>query len=157
MISIIVARSKNNVIGKNGRIPWNIDGEQSQFKELTTGNAIIMGRKTYEEIGRPLPDRLNVVVSRTAGYTGDNLITARSFQEAIDACADKDIYVCGGFGLYEQAISIADKMYITEIDIEVKDGDVFFPEFDKNEFTVTVGQTAGKDIKYTRTIYTRKK
>ena len=78
MVGLIVARSKNNVIGKNGQIPWRIKGEQKQFKELTTGNAIVMGRKAYEEIGHPLPNRLNVIVSRTKKFEGENLITASS-------------------------------------------------------------------------------
>ena len=157
MIGLIVARSKNNVIGKNGRIPWQIKGEQTQLKQLTTGNAVIIGRTTYEEIGRPLPDRLNIVVSRAADYSGKNLMTARSLQEAIEIAGQSDIFVCGGYRLYEEAIPIVDKMYITEVDITVPNGDVFFPEFDKNKFTVTVGETAGDTIKYTRKVYTRKR
>lgn len=74
MIGLIVARSKNNVIGKNGNIPWKIKGEQKQFRELTTGNVVIMGRKSYEEIGHPLPNRMNIVVSTTTEYQGDNLV-----------------------------------------------------------------------------------
>lgn len=156
MIGLIVARSKNNVIGKNGQIPWKIKGEQKQFRELTTGNAVVMGRKSYEEIGHPLPNRMNIVVSSRANYAGENLVTVRSLQEAIAATGDVDVYVAGGYGLYVEAISMVDKMYITEIDMEIKDGDVFFPEFDKNDFDITVGETTGEDIKYTRTIYTRK-
>lgn len=75
MIGLIVARSKNNVIGKNGNIPWKIKGEQKQFRELTTGNVVIMGRKSYEEIGHPLPNRMNIVVSTTTEYQGDNLVS----------------------------------------------------------------------------------
>lgn len=157
MIGLIVARSKNNVIGKNGQIPWKIKGEQKQFRELTTGNAVVMGRKSYEEIGHPLPNRMNIVVSSSANYTGENLVTVRSFQEAVAAAGDVDVYVAGGYGLYTEAISVVDKMYITEIDMEIKDGDVFFPEFNKSDFDITVGETAGEDIKYTRTIYTRKR
>ena len=82
MISLIVARSKNNCIGKDGNIPWKIKGEQKQFKELTTNNIVIMGRNSYEEIGHPLPNRLNIVVSRTKEFKGDNLITVKSLQEA---------------------------------------------------------------------------
>ncbi len=156
MIGLIVARSKNNVIGKNGQIPWKIKGEQKQFRELTTGNAVIMGRKSYEEIGHPLPNRMNIVVSRSANYTGENLVTVKSLQEAIEAAGDVDVYVAGGYGLFLEAISIVDKMYITEIDIEIEDGDVFFPEFDKSSFDITIGETAGEDIKYTRTVYVRK-
>ena len=157
MIGLIVARSKNNVIGKNGQIPWKIKGEQKQFRELTTGNVVIMGRKSYEEIGHPLPNRMNIVVSGSADYTGENLLTVKSLKEAIEAAGDADVYVSGGYGLFKEAMPMVDKMFITEIDMEVEDGDVFFPEFDKNDFDMTVGETGGDDIKYTRTIYTRKK
>ena len=156
MIGLIVARSKNNVIGKNGQIPWKIKGEQKQFRELTTGNAVIMGRKSYEEIGHPLPNRMNIVVSRSANFIGENLVTVKSLQEAIEAAGDADVYVAGGYGLFLEAISMVDKMYITEIDIEIEDGDVFFPEFDKSNFDITIGETAGEEIKYTRTVYVRK-
>jgi len=74
MIGLIVARSKNNVIGKNGNIPWKIKGEQKQFRELTTGNVVIMGRKSYEEIGHPLPNRMNIVVSTTTEYTENTVL-----------------------------------------------------------------------------------
>lgn len=156
MIGLIVARSKNNVIGKNGCIPWKIKGEQEQFKELTTGNAVIMGRRTYEEIGHPLPNRMNIIVSRSGKYSGENLVTVSSLQEAIKAAKDIDAYVAGGYGLFREAVAIADKMYITEIDIEIEDGDVFFPEFDKENFDIAIGETGGEDIKFTRTVYTRK-
>ena len=82
MIGLIVARSKNNVIGKNGNIPWKIKGEQKQFRELTTGNVVIMGRKSYEEIGHPLPNRMNIVVSTTTEYQGDNLVSVKSLEDA---------------------------------------------------------------------------
>ena len=81
MVGLIVARSKNNVIGKNGQIPWRIKGEQKQFKELTTGNVVVMGRRSYEEIGHPLPNRMNIIVSRTKKFEGENLRTASSVQE----------------------------------------------------------------------------
>ena len=84
MIGLIVARSKNNVIGKNGKIPWKIKGEQKQFKELTTGNVVIMGRNSYDEIGRPLPNRETIVISNTKKYIGENLHTASSVKEAIE-------------------------------------------------------------------------
>ncbi len=157
MIALIVARSKNNVIGKNGSIPWRIKGEQQQFRELTTGNVVIMGRKSYEEIGHPLPNRKNIVVSTTAEFSGENLVTAGSLKEALDIASGEDVFVAGGYRLFEEAIPFADVMYITEVDTVVPDGDVFFPPFDENDFDVTVGETAGDDIKYTRMIYTRKK
>ena len=156
MIGLIVARSKNNVIGKNGEIPWKIKGEQKQFKELTTGNVVIMGRKSYEEIGHPLPNRKNIIVSRTKKFSGENLVTVSSLQEAINIAKGEQVYIAGGYGLFKESIPFVSKMYITEIDTVIEDGDVFFPEFDLSEFDITVGETGGDEIKYTRTVYTRK-
>lgn len=157
MIGLIVARSKNNVIGKNGEIPWRIKGEQKQFRELTTGNVVIMGRKSYEEIGHPLPKRKNIIVSKSKNFTGENLVTVGSLQEALDISKGENVYISGGYGLFKEALPLVDKMYITEVDITVDNGDVFFPEFDSNEFDMVIGETEGNNIKYTRTIYTRKK
>ncbi len=156
MIGLIVARSKNNVIGKNGEIPWKIKGEQKQFRELTTGNVVVMGRKSYEEIGHPLPNRENIIISKTQSYSDTNLITVSSLQEAIKLGDGKDIYIAGGYGLFKEAIPLVDKMYITEVDIFIDEGDVLFPEFNSNEFEIINGETGGDDIKYTRTIYIRK-
>ncbi len=105
MIALIAALSKNRVIGKEGRIPWKIKGEQKRFKELTTGNVVIMGRRSYEEIGRPLPGRTTIVVSSTKDFTGENCYTARSLFEAIRFAGDRDIFVSGGAGLYERSAS----------------------------------------------------
>ena len=157
MVGLIVARSKNNVIGKNGMIPWRIKGEQKQFKELTTGNVVVMGRKSYEEIGRPLPNRKTIVVSRTKKYEGENLATAASVEEAIAMAGDEKVYITGGYGLYKEALPLVDVMYITEVDTVVEDGDVFFPEFNADDFDVEVGETGGEEIKFTRMTYTRKK
>lgn len=157
MIGLIVARSKNNVIGKNGEIPWRIKGEQKQFRELTTGNVVIMGRKSYEEIGHPLPNRKNIVVSKTKNFVGENLVTVGTLREAIDISVGEEVYIAGGYGLFKEALPMVDKMYITEIDTIIENGDVFFPEFNSEEFDIVTGETGGEDIKYTRTIYTRKK
>lgn len=132
MIGLIVARSKNNVIGKNGNIPWKIKGEQKQFRELTTGNVVIMGRKSYEEIGHPLPNRMNIVVSTTTEYQGDNLVSVKSLEDALLLAKGRDVYISGGYGLFKEALQIVDKMYITEVDLNIEDGDTFFPEFINN-------------------------
>ena len=157
MIGLIVARSQNNVIGKNGQIPWRIKGEQKQFKELTTGNVVVMGRRSYEEIGHPLPNRKTIVVSRTKQYEGENLATAGSVKEAIEMAGEQNVYISGGYGLYKEAIPFVDVMYITEVQTTIEDGDVFFPEFDENDFEVTTGETGGDEIKFNRKIYRRKK
>ena len=110
MIALIVAYTKNRVIGDKGRIPWRIKGEQRRFRELTTGNVVIMGRKSYEEIGHPLPNRFTVVVSGTASYEAENCTTAKSLGEAIqkaeECCPGKNIYISGGAGLYREAMDL---------------------------------------------------
>ena len=159
MIGLIAARSINNVIGKNGIIPWKIEGEQKQFKELTTRNVVIMGRKTYEEIGRPLPNRKTIVVSNTVDYEDENLTTVSSLKEAIEKglSENKDVYIAGGYGVYKEAIPFVDVMYLTEVQLVVEDGDVFFPEFNEADFEKAVRETGRDEIKFTRVIYTRKK
>ena len=150
MLALIVARSKNNVIGKDGKIPWNIKGEQKQFKELTTGNTIIMGRKTYEDIGHPLPNRTNIVISRTTNYPG--VITVDSLEKALEL-AEGNIYIIGGYNLFKEVIPLVDVMYITEVNMEVENGDVYFPSFNEAEFEITKGE---ENSDFKRLIYTRK-
>lgn len=157
MIGLIVARSKNNVIGRNGEIPWKIKGEQKFFKELTIGNIVVMGRKSYEEIGHPLPNRQNIIVSKTMKYEGENLITVSSLAEALALSDNSNIYIAGGYGIYKEAIPFVDVMYITGVDMNIEDGDVFFPEFDVNDFDLIIGETFDENTKYTRTTYIRKK
>lgn len=159
MTGLIVARSINNVIGKNGRIPWKIEGEQKQFKELTTGNIVIMGRKSYEEIGHPLPNRKTIVVSKTKQFKGENLETAVSVKKALELSAEdgRDVFIAGGYGIYKEALPYVDVMYITEVQLVVEDGDVFFPQFNEADFEKSVGETLGDKIKFIRTIYTRRK
>ena len=156
MIGLIEASSKNNVIGKNGKIPWKIKGEQKQFKELTTGNVVIMGRNSYDEIGRPLPNRETIVISNTKKYIGENLHTASSVKEAIEFAKGKDVYIAGGYGVYKEAIPLVDVMYITEININVEQGDVFFPEFDDNNFNISIVETSENNELFIRKIYRRK-
>ena len=157
MVGIIVARDRNGCIGKNGKIPWKIKGEQRQFRELTTGNAVIMGRKSYEEIGHPLPNRLNIVVSRST-FEGENLKCAKSLNEAIEIAKNEgyeNIYIAGGAGLFKEGLPLADKLFITEVDTVVENGDIFFPEFDEGLFEKTLGETLGEEIKFTRITYER--
>lgn len=157
MIGIIVARSTNNVIGKDGKIPWSIKGEQKQFKELTTGQTVIMGRRSYEEIGHPLPNRDNIIVSTTMTYEGPNICTARNLEEAIAMANTEEIYIAGGYSLFEEGLKFADKLFITEVDIVVPFGDTFFPEFDESKYNTEVGETGGDAIKFTRMTYTKLK
>ena len=102
MIALIVAFANNQVIGNKGCIPWKIKGEQKRFKELTTGNVVIMGRRSYEEIGRPLPNRTTIVVSGTKNFDAENCYTAKSLAEAIELAGDKNIYISGGGSQFPQ-------------------------------------------------------
>lgn len=157
MICLIVARSRNNVIGKDGTMPWHIPGELSQFLSLTTGNTVIMGRRTYEAIGHPLKDRTNIIVSSSLQINQKDCFTVSSLQQAIEKSpAGKDIYIAGGAQLYKEAIPIVDVMYITEVDVLIEDGDTFFPSFDPDNFKKEILGTEGDTIRYTRTVYTRK-
>lgn len=156
MTALIVARSGNNVIGRGGKVPWRIRGEQKQFRDLTRGNTVIMGRRTYEEIGHPLPGRETIVVSGKKQFVGEGLRTAASLAEALEIAEGKDVFIAGGYSLYREAIPAADVMYITEVDLVIEDGDVFFPDFVETDFEKETGETLGEEIRYTRTIYRRK-
>ena len=156
MLALIVAHSRNRVIGRNGRLPWNIPGDLHRFRDLTMGNAVIMGRVTYEEIGHPLPGRLNIVVSRTQRDEGKNLCTASSLDEAIALAGNRDAFVSGGARLFAEALNLVDVMYVTEIDADVP-GDVFFPKFDASAFDRRVEARFDGELPYEYVTYTRRK
>lgn len=157
MISLIVAYTKKDqVIGCNGKIPWQISKEQKRFKELTTGKVIIMGRRTFEEIGQPLPNRITIVVSNTKKFVGDNCHTARSLKEAIDIANGKDIFIAGGSRIYKESISLVERMYITEIEADFY-GDTFFPKFSEKNFVKIINQKFHGKIPYTYLTYIKKK
>lgn len=155
MIALIVAFAKDQVIGNKGCIPWKIKGEQKRFKELTTGNVVIMGRRSYEEIGKPLPNRSTIVISSTKNYDGENCMTAKSVAEAIEMAGERDIYISGGARVYEEALPLVERMYITEVDLEVE-GDTYFPPFDKEQFIKEIDERFEGEIPYTYVTYTRK-
>ena len=137
--SIIAAVSDNNVIGKNGTLPWHLKSDLQRFKRLTDGHCIIMGRKCFESIGKALPNRTNIVISSNPELEIDNCIVRPSLQRAIDyanAKYDYTPFIIGGGSLYSQAINIVNYMYLTEVHINIEDGDTFFPEYDKSKWEV---------------------
>lgn len=157
MISLIVAVAKNNVIGNNGIIPWKIKGEQKRFKELTIGKTIIMGRKSFEEIGRPLPNRKTILISNTQHIESENCITVKSLFEALDLAQDEDeVFVAGGGQVYKEAFLYADRIYITVID-KIIEGNVYFPEISDNDFVKKYEERIDGEIPYTYYTYERKK
>ena len=130
MISLIVAMTENRVIGRDGDMPWRLSNDLKRFKRITMGHHILMGRKTYDSIGRPLPGRTTVVISRTATYDDPNIRVARSLEEAIKISGDdEEIFITGGAQIYQLALSQVDRIYLTRIRCELE-GDTFFPEVD---------------------------
>ncbi len=154
MIALIAAYTKNRVIGRNGQIPWSIRNEKKRFKQLTTGNYVIMGRKTFEEIGRPLPDRTTIVLTSNGNFDDYHCMTAESLEAALSLCEGKNIYISGGSEVYKAALPLVEKMYITEIDAVIE-GDIYFPEFDENLFVKTVEASFDEELPYRYVTYTR--
>lgn len=133
-ISLIAAMAQNRTIGINNTLPWRLPGELKYFKAVTMGHHILMGRKTYESIGKPLPGRTTVIITRNADYTAEGCTIANSIDAAIHASAsDNEIFFVGGAELYSQALAIADRLYLTEIQKNYE-GDAHFPAFDYHQW-----------------------
>ncbi len=130
MIKIIVATSKNNVIGDSNKLIWHLPADLKRFKEITTGHPIVMGRKTYESIGRPLPNRRNIIITRDEQYEVDGCEVVNSIEEAL-LLTNNDCFIIGGGEIYKQSLPIAQQIFMTIID-EDFDGDTNFPELDKS-------------------------
>jgi dihydrofolate reductase len=128
---IVAAVARNGVIGVDGRLPWQIPQDLARFKELTMGHALVMGRATFESIGRPLPGRSNIVLTRRPGWAQEGVDVARSLQEAVDIAASRgqDVFVAGGAEVYRAALATADRLELTEVDAE-PEGDTWFPSVD---------------------------
>ena len=132
MISLIVAASTNNVIGAQGDLPWHLSGDLQRFKALTMGKPVVMGRLTYESIGRALPGRQNIVITRQRDFEADGCDVVRSVKAAIEAAGDaEEIMIIGGSHVYQAFLPIADRIYLTRIQAEVE-GDTFLPDLDTN-------------------------
>jgi dihydrofolate reductase len=133
-VSIIVAVAENGVIGSDGKLPWHLSDDLRRFREFTVGHTIVMGRRTWESIGRPLPGRRTIVVSRQPGYgvDADGVTVATSLDEALqiaEAAGDSEVFIVGGAELYREAIPHADRLHITRVHTKV-DGDTLFPPYD---------------------------
>ena len=129
-MEIVVAMTSNHVIGQNGDMPWHLPADLVHFKDLTSGHAIIMGRRTCESIGKPLPNRLNIVVTRQEAYAAEDVTVVHSLEDGIVAAGTQRIFLVGGGEMYKEALPIASKMHITRIDALI-DGDTKFPEIDE--------------------------
>ncbi len=139
-IALIVAMSEDGTIGDKGQIPWHISDDLKRFKRLTMGHPIIMGRKTYESIGKPLPGRTNIVLTRSADFTAPTeVLKFDSLDAALDHCRtqrERIVFIIGGGEVYRQALPLADKLFVTEVHQRVS-GDTKFPDYDRSQWIET--------------------
>ncbi|HLZ57435.1 MAG TPA: dihydrofolate reductase [Ktedonosporobacter sp.] len=156
MISMIVAYANGRVIGQGGKIPWRLPNDSGYFKRITSGHIVVMGRKTYESIGRPLPQRRNVVLTSSMTFAAPGVEVVHSKDEVH---ALGDVFIIGGESIYRQFLEMAERLYITEIALETE-GDAFFPEWDRQAFTLISEQVGVLDeqntLPHTFFIYERK-
>ncbi|MBK2027784.1 dihydrofolate reductase [Allofrancisella guangzhouensis] len=137
MISLIVAYDKNFGIGKENSLAWKLSEDLKNFKKITENNYIVMGRKTFESIGRPLPNRKNIILTRDKNYKQDNCLIIHSVEEIINFSKSKphyEIFIIGGAQIYKEFINLADRLYITEVDTQIKDLDAFFPKWEEPKY-----------------------
>ena len=152
MISIIVAKSLNNVIGKSGDLPWKLSNDLKHFAKLTRGHTVIMGRKTYESInsrlGHALPDRENIIITSRADFNAPGCVIINSIDDAIKQFSTKqeEVFVIGGGEIYQQLLPAVSKLYITEVAVECE-GDTFFPTLEKDSWEMTLSEPHIKDEK----------
>ena len=161
MVNIIVAVADNGAIGKDNSLLWHIREDLKYFKKVTMGCPVIMGRRTFESIGRPLPGRQNIVVSKSGTQAlPEGVLPAGSLEEAVSKAEGDEMFVIGGGQIYRQALPLADRLYVTEVHVTVEDADTFFPEIDARQWeeeSRTAPQTdAESGIEYEFVVYRRK-
>lgn len=149
-LTIIVAKAENNVIGNENQLIWHLPNDLKHFKNLTSGHPIIMGRKNFESIGKPLPNRTNIVITRNSYWNAEGVLIANSLDEAIEKAKefDLEIFIIGGGNIYEQAMNLADVLVVTEVHHSFE-GDTKFPEIDLNIWKEISREKFGKDEKHT--------
>lgn len=157
-LSIIVAVAHDGVIGVNNTLPWHLPEDLKRFRALTMGHHIIMGRNTYDSLGRLLPGRTTVIVTRNENYKVEGALVAHSLEAAIALCEDdEEVFLIGGAELYQAGLKLAHKLYITEIELDVV-GDAFFPKLVSTEWQETEREahTSEKGLKFSYVTYLRK-
>jgi dihydrofolate reductase len=147
IVSIIAAMDRNRLIGDKDRLPWHLPADLAHFKQVTMGKPIIMGRKTFESIGRPLPGRTNIVLTRSAEFHAEGVVTADTLQQALDYAATEDeVMIIGGSTIYELALPRADRLYLTYVDNSFE-GDAWFPDFDPEQWQIITSEVHSADLK----------
>lgn len=158
-ITLIVAAAENNAIGKNNQMPWHLPNDFKYFKKNTLEHSVVMGRKTFESIGKPLPERRNIVLTRDLKYANQEVDVANSIQEVITYCRDeREIFIIGGAEVYKQALPLANKILLTRVHTTI-DGDAYFPELLDHQWKLVSAEKHQKDEKhafdYTFEVYER--
>jgi dihydrofolate reductase len=147
IISIIAAVAENNAIGKDNKLLWHLKADLKRFKHLTIGKMVIMGRKTYESMGKALPNRINVILSFDKNFKAENCLVFHDLNEALRFAGEKDlseVFIIGGSSIYEQAMDIADKMYITQVHC-APSADAFFPKYSLEDWDIVDKEFIAKD------------
>jgi len=147
IISIIVAIARNNVIGKDNKLLWHLPNDLKWFKSQTDGKCVIMGRKTYESIGKTLSNRTIIIITRQLDYKAEGCTIVHSLEEALNQCNRAECYIAGGAEIYQLALPIAQKIYLTQIDATFE-GDAFFPKFDESLYNVLQFENFEADEKH---------
>lgn len=146
MISMIWAMGKDNALGCKNRMPWYLPADFAYFKKVTMGKPVVMGRKTFESIGKPLPGRVNVVITRSPDFKPEGCITVDTIEKAKAYAEDKEAFIIGGAEIYKAFLPIADKLYITEIN-HTFEADTFFPEIDYSRWKLVSREQGPRDVK----------
>ncbi|MDO8663439.1 MAG: dihydrofolate reductase [Candidatus Wildermuthbacteria bacterium] len=134
LVSIIVAMGNNRVIGRNNKLPWDLPEDLEHFKKMTLGKPVIMGQRTFESIGKVLPGRTNIILTKDDNFNQTGCLVAHSLEEALSLAKDaKEVMICGGSSVYRQFLPLADRMYLTMVEGDYQ-GDAFFPEFDWSDW-----------------------
>lgn len=150
LLSLIVAASENNAIGKNNQLLWHLPNDMKFFKNTTWGMPVIMGRKTFEALGKALPGRFNIVITRQPGWSAENVVVAESIDDAISKATETNClegFIIGGGEIYRQSIEIANRLYITRVHVELE-GDAHFPEVDESKWKKIFNLDFGADEKH---------
>jgi len=133
LLSIIVAMDNNKLIGKNNQLPWRLPADLAFFKKITSNNTVIMGKKTYDSIGKPLPNRRNIIITRNKNLKIDNCEIFNSIDQAINATKKEKVFIIGGANIWQQTLDKVSRLYITQIEAEFE-GDTYFPKYDENNW-----------------------
>ena len=160
-VTFIVAAAENNAIGKGNQMPWHLPNDFKYFKAKTMDHSIIMGRKTFESIGKPLPGRRNIIISRQPTLNIEDVDVANSLQDVINYCRDeREIFIIGGAEIFNQAMPMADEILLTRVHTNIEDADAFFPELPESDWELISQEKHNKDDKhqydYTFEVYKRK-